>query len=319
MTTSGTYSFSVSRDDIIRQALLNMKKIGEYQNPTPGQTTDMSRTLNMIVKQVQAKQDFANGLKVWSRRHGTMFLGASKFSYLAGPTGDNWTTSPISNTLASNAAANATQITLATGYTAPAANDYIGILLNSGDLFWTTVSGTPVGAVVTLAVALPSAAAASNQVYSYNTKAQRPVLIETAVLRDSNIQDVPLNIYDVQTYDFQPSKQSPQFVSDPTAIYYEAQLGNGVIYIDCAGAQDVTKQLYITYMEPMQDFNNPLDTPYYPQEYYLYLCWELTKHSCPMFGAAWTEHMERCYSDSQAVAKEGYSETSSLFFQPGVD
>lgn len=319
MATSGTYSFIVTRDDIIRQALLNMKKLGEYEIPTPGQTTDMSRVLNMIVKQVQAKQDFGNGLKVWTRRHGTMFLGASKFSYIAGPTGDNWTTSFLTNSLASNAAQGANQITLAAGYTAPAAGDYIGILLSTGDLFWTKVSGAPVGAVVTLANNLTAAASASNQVYSYTTKAQRPVLIETAVLRDSNLQDVPLNIYDIQTYDFQPSKQNPDFISDPTAIYYEAQLGNGVIYIDCAGAQDVTKQLYVTYMEPIQDFNNPTDNPEYPQEYYLYLCWELTKQACPMFGARWTDDMERNYQDSRAIAKEGYSETTSLFFQPGVD
>lgn len=317
MATSGTYSFTVTRDDIIRQALLNIKKLGEYETPTAGQTTDCARVLNMIVKQWQAKQDFANGLKMWTRRHSTLFLGAAQFQYNAGPTGDHWTSSYATNTLASNAALGASTITLQAPFTSPINGDNIGIILSTGDIFWTKVNGVPVGAVVTLLAVLPASAPGATLVFNYTTKAQRPVLIETVVLRDSNFVDIPMNIYDLQTYDYQSQKQSPQFVSDPIAIYYEAQLGNGVIYIDCAGAQDVTKRLYISYMEPTMDFNNPLDTPEYPAEFFLALCWELSFHISPMFRAVWTPEMKAARDSSTLIAKEGYSETSSLFFQPG--
>lgn len=316
MATSGTYTFSVSRDDIIRQSMLNIKKLGEYEIPTPGQTQDVARVLNMVVKQWQAKQDFANGLKVWTRRHATLFLGAAQFQYNVGPSGDHWTASYKRNSLASAAAANATTITLAAGFTAPASGDFIGIVLTNGTLFWTTVSGTPVGAVVTLATGLTSAASGSAYVYSYTTKAQRPEMIETAVLRDSNYIDGPLQLYTLQEYDFLPSKQSPNFVSDPTAIYYEAQLTNGVIYIDVYGASDVTKNLYISYLEPIQDFNNPTDTPEYPAAWFLPLCWETSKQIAPMFKANWTPDMEENRKNSIAIAKEGFVETSALFFQP---
>ena len=51
MSTSGTYTFTVTRDDIIREAMLNIGKLDAYGSIDPQETTDCARKLNMMCKQ----------------------------------------------------------------------------------------------------------------------------------------------------------------------------------------------------------------------------------------------------------------------------
>ena len=318
MTTSGTYIFSVARDDIIREAMLNIGKLGEAESPTAQEITDCARKLNMIVKQWMAKQDFAPGLKSWTRRRGTLFLSTTAYQYALGASGTNWTTAPQSTTLTSVAAQSATALTVSSNANINS-GDYIGIQLNTGVLQWTTVASKTGGATVNLAAGLSASASTGNFVYSYTTKAQRPELIEAAILRDNQQNDTPLQIMDQAQYDLLPSKTQSTNISDPTAVYYEPQLTNGQLYTDCGGAQDVSKQIILTYLEPTQDFNNPTDTPEYPQQWFRALSWELTKEIGPMFNLPFTADMKELRDEAIAMARESYSETSSMYFQSGSD
>jgi hypothetical protein len=96
---------------------------------------------------------------------------------------------------------------------------------------------------------------------------------------------------------------------------------NGVtnLYIDCAGAQDVTKHIILTYMETVQDFNNPLDNPYYPQEWYLPLCWGLSMQIAPMFRAKVTPDMQSNFQVALTIAQKKDPEISEAYFMPGQD
>lgn len=318
MTTSGVYTLTVSRDDIIRVALLNLGKLGDNEVPTAQETTDCARMLNLLVKQWQGKADFAPGLKEWTRKHGDLFLSSTTGQYSVGPSGDNWTNQSYQRTTTTTALAAATSITVSS-ITNASAGDYIGITLDSGALFWTTINGAPSGSTINLTAGLPSQASANAIVYNYTTKAQRPELIETCVLRDSNFNDTPVNLMTVQDFDFLPSKANVQYLSLPQAIYYERQLGNGVIYLDVAGSSDVTQFLHITYMEPVQTFVNPTDTPYYPDPWFLALSWGLTKQIAPMFNMPFTADMKENYGEAIATARELYTEKSSMYFEPGND
>lgn len=317
MATSGVYTLAVSRDDLIREAMLNLGKLGDNEVPTAQETTDCARKLNMLVKQWMGKADFAPGLKMWTRKHSDLFLSSTTGQYNVGPSGDNWTNQSYQRATTSTAAAAATSLQ------APIANvlngDFIGICLDSGAIFWTTVNGVPSGTTITLAAGLPSQASGGAIVFNYTTKAQRPEIIETAILRDSSGNDVPLNIMTLQDYDFLPSKANPQYLSLPQAIYYEPQLVNGVIYTDVAGTSDVTQRIHCTYMEPVQVFVNPTDTPYYPDGWFLALGWGLTKQISPMFNMPFTPDMKENYAEALATARELYAETSSMYFEPGND
>lgn len=334
MTTSGTFIFTVNAADIVREMMLNIGAIGEAEVPTAQEYNDCLRKLNMIAKQWMGKQDFAPGLKMWTRQRCTLFLGYSKFQYQLGPTGDNWAAGVTGGNF--NQLSNRSQLTLAANSGATSitvssinninANDYIGIQYTTSqgqnDLFWTTVSGVPVGSIVTLAAPLPGPAPNNNYLWNYTTKGQRPLNIVTSILRDTNQNDTPQNVLTLEDYEMLPNKTQPQFVSDPTAFYYESQIGsntatsNGQYYIDCAGAQDVTKHLHIVWLQPVMDLNNPGDNPEYPQQWYRALCWGGSKEICGMFDAVWTQDMQESYLESVAMAREADSETTTFYFQP---
>ena len=329
MTTSGTYSFTVTRDDLIREAMLNIGKLDAYGAIDPIEQTDCARKLNMMVKTWMGTYDFAPGLKIWTRQRADLFLSSQKGQYLLGPTGDNWagsvatsTTTPSqSNTLTVAAAAGATVLTVGSvGAAEVTVGDYVVCCLTNGDTQSTTCTAVNLGAgTITIANALTVAMASGGYVYNYTTKAQRPEALVTAVLRDTNANDTPMNFMTIQTYEALPTKTTTAYQSDPTTLYYEAQLNNGVLYLDVGGAGDVTKFLHIVYLRPTQDFNNPLDTPEYPSVWYEALSWGLSKRICPMFDGRWDQTMETNYQAALQIARESYSDMTETYFQPNAD
>jgi hypothetical protein len=325
-STSGTYNFSVTQSQVIRQAMLDIGALDGLEQPTFEEYSDCSFKLNMLAKQWMGKQDFAPGMKVWSRQRAALFLGYTKYLYNLGQTGDNWAASTLglsypsiynSTTLSANAISGATTVNVTS-----AANinsgDYIGILLGS-DLYWTTVNGAPVGTAVTLASGLSAAALANAQVFNYSLKAVRPLLIIACVLRDIYYNDTPVRILTVEEYESLPTKAMPTFQSDPQGILYEPQFKvqapNGQLYLDCGGAQDVTKHLHVTYLAPVQDLNNPGDNPDYPQQWYQPLVLELGKLIAPMFDCEWTTTLEESRQSALAMAQEADPETTTAYFE----
>lgn len=320
MPTSGTFVYSVTRDDIITLAMLSLGKLGENEVPTAQETTDCSTFLNMMVKQWMGKQDFAPGLKMWTRRRGNLFLSSTTGKYNLGPSGSNWTDDnyfTFTQTQAQIGGAGTIQVSPnVTG--AIVAGTTVLIELDSGVLWTSTV--TSAGAnVINFNPAIPTSAAIGNSAFAYNTKQTRPLTLETAVLRDINNQDIPLNFMTLKDYEFLPSKADPNFISDPRAVYYEAQLTNGVLYLDVGGCSDVTKHIHAVYLEPVEDFNNPTDNPEYPQQWYMALAWGLAKQIAPMFNAPWTQEMQGNFADALAMAKETEPETDTIYFQPNQD
>jgi hypothetical protein len=322
MPISGVYTLTVMRDDIIRQAMLNIGKLGEGEVPTPQETTDCALKLNFIVKQFMGKSDGAPGLKTWTRRRGYLFLHNTTGQYTTGPAASGWTTSftKLTTTISSPSGTNTITVASTTGI---ANNDNIGIQISNGggngDIQWNTVQSFNSGTgVITLVNNLTATVASGARAYDYTITAQNPLTIESAVLRDDNNEDVPVRIFaSTQDYDILPSKTDINNISDPTAIYYEWQLANSNVFIDVAAAQDVTKYLVLTYLEEIQVFVNPTDNPEYPVEWYDPLCWALSKRIAPMFNAPWTALMEEVYKEVMGIARKKQPENSSLFFHPG--
>lgn len=323
MSTSGTYSFTVTRDDIIREAMLNIGKLDAYGSIDATETTDCARKLNMLVKQWMGRYDFAPGLKIWTRQRADLFLSSTQYRYALGPSGDNWAAG-VATVPGANYATNQTSVYAAAGasslsFTSTSqftAGDSVVIHLSTGDIQSTTVSTVAAGSI-TLAATLTAAVNQGAYVWNYTTKGQRPLEIVTAILRDAQSNDTVLDYMTIETYEALPSKTKAGVVADPTAIYYEAQLTNGDLYIDCAGAQDITKHLHIVYLRPVQDFNNPLDNPEYPAEWFNALCWGLSKQICPMFNAVWTPEMQSNYQEAISYAREANPDKTDIYFVPG--
>lgn len=337
-TTSGSFAFSVARDDIIRQAMLNLGLLERSEIPTAQEFVDCARVLNMITKQLAGQLDRAPGFKMWQRYRGDLFLSYSKFMYnLAGnANGDQWAggVTGLSYPALYNqdqlvAPAVAGQTVLAVGpFPAPLAvnsGDFVGVQYatpqGTTDIWWSTITNVNTGAgTITIAAGLPagSAASANAYVWNYTVKAQRPMKILTALLRDINFADTPLTEMQLEIYEALPTKTMPTNVADPTAWYYEARMiqNNGHLYIDCAGAQDVTKHIHAVFLREAMDFNNPGDAPEFPQEWFWHLSWMLSLGICPMFDGDWTADRQLAFGLATTQAREGNPQVSAAFFQP---
>lgn len=336
MATSGAYTFTVSRDDVIREAMLNIGKIGDTESPTPTETTDCARKLNMLLKQWMGRLDFAPGLKMWTRYRGDLFLSSSKGIYTLSPSGDNWAAGVAVNignlnipnynqaTLTAAVAANGTVIRIgsvaAAGVTA---GDFAVTQLASGDISSNVVQSVNVGAgTVTLVTGITSAANSGALFWNYTTKGQPILEAQSASLRDSQFNDTPLDYMTLQAYEALPTKVQPGYVSDPTSVYLEPQLSStplrsATLYLDVAGAQDVTKLIHIVGLRPVQDMVNPGDNFDLPQEWFLPLSFGLGKLICPMFNATWTKELDGNLNDAIALARQSQTaETTEIYFQP---
>jgi len=337
MALSGTFSFTVTATDIIREMMLNCGAIGESEVPTAQEFIDCQRKLNMLVKQWMGSLDFAPGLKMWTRQRGDLFLSSTTGQYSLGPGGGAWAGGVATlagqnyaqSQLTAPAVANATTLTVgATNIAQFTAGDFVVVCLTNGNTYLTTVStiNTGAGTFTIPGPGLPSAAFAGTYVFNYTTQQQRPVQVLTAVLRDTQNVDTPLNIMTLQDYEILPTKTQITSPADPTAIYYESQFANvlnvngpGVLYTDCGAAQDTTKHIHMVFLRPVMDFVNPGDNPEYPQQWYRALCWGGTREICGMFDADWTKEMDANYMEAMAMARQADVENTSMFFMPDAD
>lgn len=317
MTTSGTYSFSVTRDQICTQAAVENGLIAEGETLNAYQLNILTLKLNMLVKQWQGRADFAPGLKVWKRMRGDLVLDPAKSFYQIGSTGSaRWASNLTRGTIASNVAQGATSIPLASA-SGMTNGDQFGVLLQNGTIYWTTATFSGNTATIP-GPGLPSPALANGLVYDYTTLQIQPLEILTGVLRDSSNTDTPLRPLTIQLYESLPTKADPATASDPLAYYYERQLGNGMLYLNTYPA-DLSKYLHFVFLAPMQDFDNATDTPDYPQNWFLPLVYGLAVHSAPSFSKPISTDLEKLLEMSLAVARNQDPEESQLFFQPDCD
>lgn len=314
MTTSGSVTYATSRSKIISLAMKTIGRLPGNGTPSASEAVDAGDFLDMLLKNWQARADFAPGLKLWKRRRADLYFEEDTNSFSLGPSGGHWTETSYSRTLTAGAAAAASTITAS--ITNATSGDYIGIELDSGDIHWTTINGAPSGSTITLTAVLPSAASSGNYVFNYTTKANRPDNLEAAVLRDVDGNDTPIAFMTMEEHMLIPSKANTNFKADPLAVYYEPQLTNGVLYLDVAGVEDVTKKLHIVWLEPIEDMTAAADELDMPQVWYLPVVYGLAKLICPMFGAVWTQESEANYTMALAGAREAYPETTTLYFEP---
>lgn len=331
-STSGSYTFSVTRDQIIRQAMLDIGALAEGENPTAQETTDCAFKLNMLAKQWMGNTDFAPGLKIWTRKRADLFLQPNQYVYQVGQTGaDNWIDSTTGlvypnsygqTTLTANAAQSATVLNVASNSQFNIL-DSIGIQIGNG-IFWTTIINIGAGTVTIPSPGLSAAALANAYVWNYTTKGIRPIVLITALLRDIYANDTPLRIIQtVQTYEALPTKTAPSNVGDPTAVFYESRFKNqtpyGLLYLDVGGAQDVTKHIHCVYLSPVEDFVNPGDAPDYPQQWYRPLVLGLGREISGMFDCVWGGDLEANFQDSLRIARQTDPENTDVFFQVDGD
>ncbi len=314
MATSGSIDFSLTRDNLITDAMRVIGAIGEGETPTSYEISNAARALNMLVKQWQGNTDFSAGLKVWARKRGYLFLALDTVEYSLGTTGDNWTNSYVSTTTTAAQTSGNSTITVASA-SGLAADMYIGVKLVTGALQWTTISGTPT-TTVTLAASLTANVASGARVFAYTAKAYPPLDIQAASLRDSSGNDSPLwLIPTVQQYEAIPSKTADGM---PYGVLYERSTQNGRL-LTTSAPTDPTYVIRVTYTRPLDDFDATADEVDYPQHWFRALKYGLAREIAPELRRPWTEDRQMLLTESLALAKQVDPDVSRSFFEPNRD
>jgi hypothetical protein len=278
----------------------------------------------MIVKQHQGRSDGAPGLKLHTRQRITLFLAVGQQTYLVGPAAtDSRSSTQVGRTTISNAeAAGQTVISITsnidiTSYPGTTitmtSGDFVGIELDDGTIQWTTISGTP-AATMTINNALTDSAAAGNFVWWFTSRAQRFPYLENAVLRNSDFNDTPLDVFtQVQQYEANVAKFAD---GDPVCILVEPLRLNTRITLD-SQPTDVTKQLYLTVFYPAEDYDSLSDDIAFPQEAFNFLHWELAFALSPSVGR-WTPEMTQLRTEARSMYLNLNPENSVMYFQPNA-
>lgn len=315
MATSGSFDYSVTAAEILTEAHEILGVLGAGESITTDESTSALRTLNMLAKGWQGNADFAPGLKLWNRKTGYVFLQASDGDYtLGGSSGDHATLAYDATTMRVAASTSATtlEVTSTTGFTAA---DYIGIELDSGAIYWTTVSSVTDGDTVVITAGLTSAAAAGNRIFCYTTKIPRPLVMEYVAIRNTNGEDMPLTLMSREYYEGIANKTE---TGSPSRFLYEDGIGSGTLYLDCA-PDDVTDVLRIVFLTPAEDYGSSANDIAFPQQWHAPLSFGLAKRLAPKFQVSWTQTMQDGYQEALTIARAAYPQTCEAFFQPGAE
>ncbi len=289
MSTSGTYTFTMTRDDIIKAAL---RQVGAYetgQPVAPELVTDTAQALNIMCK---AMQTSLGGL--WAIVDTTLFLNTTSQSYLIGPTGSSATVDVVNQDNLAVAAANgAGSITVASiaGF---AQGQYIGLQMDDGSTLWTKITGIA-GAVISLNANLYTTSAAGNNVFSYTDVAQRPLDILEAKRRDVNGNDTTIIVGNRDDYEMLSNKMNQGSVSQ---VYYQPTLNNGTLYVWPVSVNS-TDRIVMSAKIPFQDFDSMTDNAYFPVEALRMLKWNLAEE----IMIEWDCNPQKCAMISKAAEK----------------
>lgn len=311
MTTSGTSGFNYGRDQIIKAALRKLGVINASETPSAQLITDCSDALNIMVKALNA-----TGLHIWTEEEAIVFLQSGQASYtLGGTTTDNATGLYTATTLASGAGSGSTAIvvTSATGF---GASYFVGVVLASGAVSWSTQNGAASGTTVNLNTGLTGAANPGAAVYVYQSQITRPLRVVGARRFNltSSIETMmtPLSRLD---YRNMPNKTS---TGVPTQYFYDPRGGantQGILSVWPAPS-DATSAVKMTWWRSIQDFTTAANQPDLPQEWIRALIWNLALEVGPEFDVSdsrWQKIIQMAQGSLEQVSGFDREPESYLF------
>lgn len=313
MASSGSYNFSVNRNEIIDLAyeMAGVKGIGRVLGAEDVNRGSM--LLNLIVKQWQGKSDFAPGLKVWTRKRAYLFPELNEEQYTLGTSGDHATASYSSTTISANEAIGQTTLSV-TSTTGMTAADNIGIRCNDGSIHWTTISSTGAGPTVVIASALTVAADAGSTVYWYTNKIMLPLQMISIRRKDTSSNETP--IYRMSLMDYEEGILKKNDNGTPTRYLYERGVTTGTLTFDY-GVSDTSDIYLLTFLRPVEDFDSATDSPDYPQEWFKPLVGQLAIDVATATGRAVTQEMKDYRDEGLSIASnvDPDQDTEDVFFK----
>lgn len=312
MAVSGSSNFTATRNQIIRQAALDVKAISAGATMSAEMMSDFAFRMNAMVKDWNA-----SGIHVWTLEEATLFPQPGQVAYTLGPgSTDHCTMTYVKTALAATYAAGATvlSVDLDDGILD---GDHIGVVLDSGSIHWSTVSGAPAGNVVTITDGLASAASDDRYVYTYTSDIDSPLDIAAARRYEVRAaRDTEINFIERLDYRSLPNKTQRGMVNQ---WFYDNRRDSGILSLYYA-PQTVDYLINFTWQRAIQDFDAAGDNPDLPQEWISTLISGLAnemKHQFPVTIQRGRE-IERAFLQKLDNMRGFDREGNSIFIQPDV-
>jgi len=314
MATSGSVNFSMTRNEIITDALEQISVLGEGETPSGPQLTKANRALNRIIKA------FENSARhIWKLSEATLFTQVNQEVYTLGAgSTDHCTEHYVSTTLSGDEALGQTvlSVTSSTGMTAA---DYVGIVLDNDTIHWTTIVSVDSSTQITITLALASAAASGNNVYSYTTKINKPLDIVNARLRlMSTSIDIDLTKIDYDEYFRMPNKITNGGTTISWMFHRLNLISKFYVYPIPINS---THTINFSYFKPIEDFDSAGDTPDFPAEWYDYFVLALAIRLSPSYGILSTDEYVALQGEANAalmVALSFDNSKGAIRFSPDI-
>ena len=309
MTTSGSYDFSLDRDGLISKAYTMVGAVAIGEDPTADELTEGGKTLNLMLKGWQTE-----GIALWLNQTVTLFLGYETQSYSTGPSGDHMSASIVKTEVATAASSGDTDI-LVDSIAGITNGDYLGIELDDGTVQWTTVNGVPSGSTIVAAVVLTDDVAVDNHIYTYTTKAQRPLDIIECRRVSADGNEVPLLQVSRSEYFSIADKASGGSVAQ---FYYDPQLTNGVLFV-WPPSNNIQDILELTIKKPMMDLDSSADDGEFPVEWQDAIVSNLAVRIAIENGIEAHPGLKELAITSKGFAKEFDTEKDTGSYDPALD
>lgn len=315
MSTSGTTTFNLVRNQIIEEAFKEIGVLTPNRSLTNEEMNDGALKLNLFCKSLISKGSF-----LWKTQQAILFLEPGQEVYVIDGSTSNCTEVHSETELSADAIAGATSIVVddVTGFVI---GYFIGITQSDSTLLWTTITNI-VGTTITLDDPLVTDATEGAIVFAYQTKIGRPERIQNAQARimsdiGSN-QDIPMVQLSRDTYFNIPVKNTS---ARPNQFYYDKQLSSGIIYL-WPIPDSSTNMIVLTFIKQIYDFDAANDDPDFPVEWLQALILNVAYRLSRSYGRFDPNEREQLKRDAeQALADaEGYDrEPTSIYFQPATN
>ena len=260
MTTSGITTFSMTAQKIVQKAFSKIGVKVAEQDLQPHEYQDGQDVLNLMIKSWSAQ-----GLHLWSKEEGILFLDVGKTDYFLGATGDESCLLDdfIGTTTTTDQVTSDTVIPV-TSSAGIVAGDYIGIELDNKTRHWTTIATVDSGVQVTITTGIASASALGSTVFTFTSLIQRPQRIlsfRRKTYADDN--EIPVISWSRNQYFNQVNKASQGSVVN---CYYSPQLTNGRLYV-WQTASSVNDFVRFTFERPLEVVTLSTETIDFPEEW----------------------------------------------------
>lgn len=271
MATTGTNSFTVTRNDILESALRTLGVIGIGETPQTEDYTNCSQALNIMIKSWAKK-----GWPLWTVETIVVPMVEGIRIYPIGATAgyvyEVTSTGGTGYTAGTWTATNGTTGTAASGtYTVSGGAPDTFTIVIPGTAYTTapttfTLSGAGTGATITATIV--------------GVTTNKPVRAFTGFIRDVNNNDTVLMPISKQEYDDQGAKFS---AGVPNQFYFDNQLTNANLYVLNVPTIS-TSSVYLDVERMFYDMTSASDTFDFPQEWFQALKWGLAAEIAVEYG-----------------------------------